>query len=336
MLTSIRCDQCGYESESRYRFCGMCGAKLPLPPYPVTETGTSPVTEIGASPRTERAEPIRSVNAAPSFLGLNEEPTGSVTYLLEDELGASHWGRTVVLIVLLAALGIAGWHWRTPLRAYVTARLAQEPNNNQAEAATPPPAPTSNPSSEAAPAIPNASTPLEKPESVADLPASPPQTSAPPVPGTVALPPTPQSAKPDQSAANRDEATQGEAPPAESRAPQSTEPQVQKPSPVRLSADQLEAEGEKHLYGTGAPVNCDRAQKSLFAAAGQGNAKAYSVLGTMYATGHCTDRDLPLAYHWFAKALHEDPGNTRLQRDLQVLWGQMSADERQIAMSTRR
>ena len=326
MLTSIRCDQCGYESESRYRFCGMCGAKLPLP-YPVSETGPTP--------RPEPAEPIRSVNAAPSFLGLNEEPTGSVTYLLEDELSTRHWGRTVVLIVLLAALGIAGWHWRTQLRAYVTARLAQEPNNNQAEAATPPP-PISTSAPEASPAIPNASTPLDKPESVADVPASPPQSSAPPVAGPVALPAAPQSAKPDPSASNQAQSTPGEAPPAESRVSQSTEPQVQKPSPVRLSADQLEAEGEKYLYGTGVPVNCDRAQKSLFAAAGQSNAKAYSVLGTMYATGHCTDRDLPLAYHWFAKALHEDPANSRLQRDLQVLWSQMSADERQIAMSTRR
>jgi len=83
------------------------------------------------------------------------------------------------------------------------------------------------------------------------------------------------------------------------------------------------------------PVDCSRAQKDLQAAAGQGNTKAYSVLGTIYATGHCTDRDLPLAYHWFAKALQQDPGNTRLQRDLQVLWSQMTPDERQIAMSTK-
>jgi hypothetical protein len=320
MLTSTRCDQCGYESESRYRFCGMCGAKLPLP--------SSPATESGAAARPERVEPIRSENAAPSFLGLNEEPTGSVTYLLEDELSTSHWGRTVVLIFLLAGVGIAGWHWRTQLRAYVTARLAEETNNNPAEAPAPPPA---------------ASNSLQKPEtSVADLPASPPLTAAPPAPTSVALPPTspaeapPQAAKPDQSAGNQAQTPQEVAPKAASQVSNSIEPQVQKPSPVRLTGDQLEAEGEKYLYGTGVPINCNRAQKSLFAAAEQGNAKAYSVLGTIYATGHCTDRDLPLAYHWFAKALQQDPANTRLQRDLQVLWSQMSDDERQVAMSTRR
>jgi hypothetical protein len=338
MLTSIRCDQCGYESESRFRFCGMCGAKLPQP--------SSPNPEAVAA-RPERVEPIRSVGAAPSFLGLSDEPTSSssVTYLLEDELSTSHWGRTVVLILFLAALGAAAWYWRAPLRAYVTARLAQEPSNNQAEAPVPPAAPNPSSASEAAPEIPNASAPSDKPEtSVSDLPASPPLSAAPPAASAATLPsPTPpveaapSASKTDQTAVSQAPTAHNEVPRAESQIPKSTEPQVvEKPSPVHFNGDQLEAEGEKYLYGTGVPVNCDRAQKDLFAAAGQSNTKAYSVLGTMYATGHCTSRDLPLAYHWFAKALHEDPANTRLQRDLQVLWDQMSADERQIAMSTKR
>ena len=79
-------------------------------------------------------------------------------------------------------------------------------------------------------------------------------------------------------------------------------------------------------------IRCFDAQADLQAAAEQGNAKADSVLGTMYATGHCVSRDLPLAYRWFAKALQQDPSNARLQRDLQVLWNQMTAAERQIAM----
>jgi len=130
MLTSMttRCDQCGHESESRYRFCGMCGAKLPPPPSKPAE---------GIASRPDREEPIRSVGA-PSFLGLSEEPTSSVTYLLEDELSTSHWGRTVVLILVLVALGIAGWYWRNPLRAYVTAKLAQAPANNQVDVSPPP------------------------------------------------------------------------------------------------------------------------------------------------------------------------------------------------------
>jgi len=96
--------------------------------------------------------------------------------------------------------------------------------------------------------------------------------------------------------------------------------------------DRLVDDGEKYLYGNGVTQNCDRAQKNLKTAAGHSNPKAMSVLGTMYATGHCVDRDLPSAYRWFARALHLDPGNGRVQRDLEVLWRQMSADERQLAM----
>jgi len=333
MLTSmtIRCDQCGHESESRYRFCGMCGAKLPPPPARPTE---------GIAARPERGEPIRSVSA-PSFLGLSEEPTSSVTYLLEDELSTRHWGRTVVLIIFLLALGTAGWYWRSPLRAYVTAKLAQAPN--QGEVSLPSAAPISTAAPEAPPAIATANTLPPKPETgVSDLPATPPPSSATPAANAAALsspspqPDTgPQMAKPDPSVAKPARAAQDQAASAESPVSKSTPPPVQRPVPEANTSDQLEAEGERYLYGTGVPVNCSRAQKDLQAAAGQGNTKAYSVLGTIYATGHCTDRDLPLAYHWFAKALQQDPGNTRLQRDLQVLWSQMTPDERQIAMSTK-
>jgi len=37
-------------------------------------------------------------------------------------------------------------------------------------------------------------------------------------------------------------------------------------------------------------------------------------------------------YRWFAKALHQDPENGRIQRDLEILWRQMTPDERQMAM----
>jgi TPR repeat protein len=62
-----------------------------------------------------------------------------------------------------------------------------------------------------------------------------------------------------------------------------------------------------------------------------GNSKAQTVLGTMYATGHCVGRDLPSAYRWFARALHEEPQNSRISADLQVLWRQMTPQEKQLA-----
>jgi len=65
------------------------------------------------------------------------------------------------------------------------------------------------------------------------------------------------------------------------------------------------------------------------AAAQRSNAKAENVLGTMYATGHCAKRDLPTAYRWFGRSLQKDPGNTRIQEDLKVLWNQMTPEERE-------
>jgi len=98
------------------------------------------------------------------------------------------------------------------------------------------------------------------------------------------------------------------------------------------AGDDLAAAGEKYLYGNGVAQDCNRAESSLRAAAQRGSAKAQAVLGTMYATGHCATRDLPTAYRWFARALHKDPNNARIEQDLQVLWKQMTPDERQVAL----
>jgi TPR repeat protein len=55
-------------------------------------------------------------------------------------------------------------------------------------------------------------------------------------------------------------------------------------------------------------------------------------LGTMYASGHCVGRNLAPAYHWYARALHREPGNTRFQSDLEVLWKQMTPEDRRAAL----
>ena len=135
-----------------------------------------------------------------------------------------------------------------------------------------------------------------------------------------------------QNASEEAVPTKEEAPKPKPAVAKKSRPKVKETAPVTSEADQLEAQGEKYLYGTGVPRSCSRAQSDLQAAAEQGSSKADTVLGTMYATGHCVNHDLPLAYRWFARALEQDPNNARLQRDLQVLWNQMSADERQIAM----
>ena len=91
-------------------------------------------------------------------------------------------------------------------------------------------------------------------------------------------------------------------------------------------------QGQKYLYAR--PENCDLALKSLLSAASRAHPRAQSTLGTMYFTGHCVTRDLPTAYKWFAKALRQDPNNTRLEQNLNVVWAQMTAGERQMATKT--
>jgi TPR repeat protein len=89
--------------------------------------------------------------------------------------------------------------------------------------------------------------------------------------------------------------------------------------------------GEAYLYGRGVPRNCDEAVKNLKAASAKSNAKARSAFGTMYATGHCVQRDLPTSYLWFALALRVDPNNQILEKDLSAVWNQMTPPERQLA-----
>ena len=111
----------------------------------------------------------------------------------------------------------------------------------------------------------------------------------------------------------------------------SSKAEVRPAAPAATYEDKLVADGERYLYGNGVPQNCVRAQRNLLSAAQHANVKAETLVGAMYATGHCVTRDVPTAYRWFARALRQDPGNTRLARDLEILWKQMTPEERQIA-----
>jgi hypothetical protein len=383
----VRCEQCGHESAARYHFCGMCGAKLPppqppapLPPISQEPHASEPVGQVSepilpiGSEHAKRisSEAVRPVSG-PSFLGLADDSTSSVSYLLEDELSESHWGRSLVLLLILIGIGFAGWHWRDQLRTYVASRLAQHPNNQSDQASS-----GEAPGSEIGAGMPNGGTAADKPMTgVGDLPVTTAQN--PGAPASQAIPPGVQNLPANSiaaaaqnspaasgnssnlaatanqesgnAAANTSGAAQKPTEPAgsaEQNSPTETanakhaappvnskkrgKTQVKEAAPGSSGADELEAQGEKYLYGSGAPQSCGLAQKSLQAAADRGSTKANSVLGTMYATGHCVGRDLPLAYRWFAKALQAEPNNDRLSRDLQVLWNQMSPDERQLAM----
>lgn len=365
----VRCEKCGYENFPQHRFCGMCGAGLRLPQPPAA---VQPVSTQAAPPPKPAAAAQPSAPKSltgPSFLGLADEPAqhSDVSYLLEDEPSSSHRGRYVVLIILIAAVAASAWYWRQDLRAWA-GKIAGNPSagstetaNSSASSAAPvtPAAPSAAATSAndkpatgtgdqpaSSPSQVPAAAAAAAPEPAASSGAGPPsavsEAAQPqqPAPAQQSAPPKQQNNSSSGQSAS-DEKSPAAAVPAESSVTKSPAPAkppkaAVEPASPAAESDALEAQGEKYLYGNGVPTNCARAQKSLLAAAARSNAKAQSVLGTMYATGHCATRDLPAAYRWFARALRQDPSNSRYEQDLKVLWGQMTPEERQQALQNGR
>ncbi len=333
--------------------------------------------------------------SGPSFLGLGDDRSRDLDYLLEDEPPRGHGRLYMALLLLLISAGLLAWHWQRDGYPW-TALVQREKANSAAASAAPAPAPSPGTTADpnvppttadaqsptamekaeaaqpplitAAPtgstegnaekvATPNAPAPNgPSPNVVSPNPAATPksadQTSEPPNrsdAGEAAKPPTaapPQSdaassqPTPAKSKTSQEEAETGATEPATPKGTQVARatpmakslPKPQPTLPLARPDDQMVADGEKYLYGRGARANCDLARKNLMIGAQQSNPRAQTLLGAMYATGHCVNRDLPSAYRWFAKALHGDPTNSRVQRDLEVLWKQMTPEERQLAM----
>ena len=372
----LRCDQCGHESDPHYRFCGMCGSRLP---------SAEPLPAAKVKLRDEDNATTRPVSG-PSFLGLAEEPSDPVSYLLEDEPTGSNGARLLFVVLLLGCLATAGWHWRGTIRGLVVqaTQKTSNPVSPAPQTTSYKTAPISTSGSEVAGAMPNAEAVTETPQSegsvqpaavqIGTTPPSVPQPAAaqqmtnPPA-GTQVSGNAPQQANaaPPQSAQASSGGTQTPSAtgnPANGVSAKQDEPSMQstgtspssptsqstaakKSSKVRgdstatqdagndAANQALETSGEKYLYGNGAPQSCSLAQKNLLAAAESSNSRAASVLGTMYATGHCVTRDLPLAYFWFAKAMQQEPNDDRLERDLTAVWNEMTPDERQVAIHHR-
>jgi hypothetical protein len=334
----IKCDKCGYENFPQHRFCGMCAAELTIPPGPgaVAQPVPQPaLSRVGAAaPRPSK--PF----GRPATARVEPEPAEprSLKYLLEDEPSPSRRGHYVRTLVLLVAGAAAVWHWREDLRSAIkkisgSAPAAQTQVDSNSPAAPDPVA------SSPATSSPTASAPIDVP---AQKTAAGDQATAAPVTPNASVP-QPDQAAPSTTPAQTDVGssgldTQPENAPDADQTPASTRPASARPSKVQARAarassmDDMEAEGEKYLYGNGVPENCGRARTNLLTAAGHSNAKAQNVLGTMYATGHCATRDLPTAYRWFGRALRQDPNNTRIEQDLKVLWNQMTPEEKQHAL----
>ena len=353
----VRCTHCGYDNSPEYRFCGMCGGSLA---HPVTET-RPPARDVAppvpAGPPQFLSEPVRPapnypapVHPAPSdddkvhgpsFLGLSDDPKVEFNYLYEEEPARSHAGLIAVLLLLIGAGGFLGWQWRH--NGFPFNRLSAGGSSSQP--ASPSPAPDA--SHQETQADQTAERPMT---GVGDVPApaadqkmqtdsssKAPEVPAPESQSTGAASPNTAPAATEKT--EKAAATPPPRVPAKSRSAKQastrTKSATVEPAVLPTSPDaDLELAGERYLYGTGLPKNCARAESNLRTAATHGNPKAQTVLGTMYATGHCVGRDLPTAYRWFARALHQQPQNARISADLQVLWRQMTPQEKQLATTS--
>jgi Sel1 repeat-containing protein len=351
----VICPRCLENNPESYRFCGMCGSALPA-----LRPAAEPVAARASEKRTPPAQPdarpkpgerVQPAISGPSLLGLNQPSTSqsnvdslydtafsSMESYFEPSERKPAWGRILLTLIILAALGGAAWWkygnqswWRAVNKVGSTVnKLVSTQTTNSATAGHPPTqsetktptasAPVAPPPTEPAeaktPGTENSSNPPASAGASPDVPAEakPAEKVEPPRPPVVAtkksvLPPkrsvTPKKPASKETAATTATATAG--------------------------GDALFRRGEAYLYGRGVPKSCDQATKYLKLASDQSSAKARSALGTMYATGHCVPRDLPTSYRWFARALQVDPNNQVLEKDLSGVWTQMTPPERQLA-----
>lgn len=361
------CPKCGEVNSDNFRFCGLCGTllearrpagapvaglpKIPNAPEPptrplVVENRSKPASPPGPSineasilgwhqPGANQSIPHQPGLDHPNMDLLREKAFSGLDSFFEPEQPKTGGLRVLLLVVLLVALGGAGWWTYTSFIGITESRKPEAVTSSpdEAPAETPSTKPAANdarPASDAGTSqavAPSASTPESQPQSASADPDSTrktvnaeakPVTPAGPTP-TTAAPAVPKAAAPDKSPVKRE--------PGAIPAKDSTPAQPA----VAETGDAAFRKGEAYLYGRGERENCEEAVKYLKAASAKSNAKARSAFGTMYATGHCVPRDLPTSYLWFALALRADPNNQILEKDLSAVWNQMTPPERQMA-----
>ncbi|MGD0212415.1 MAG: zinc-ribbon domain-containing protein [Terriglobales bacterium] len=367
--TIVICPKCGEDNSDNFRFCGMCGTLLEARPEARKPAG-APLPNLPPIARPVQPQPPREVEniarpahkpvsiSGPSMLGLNQpvatqpipsqprQPTmdslreksfSGLDSFFEPEEPKTGGRRILLLLVLLAALAGSSWWLYTNYLSPAEERR-KEPvtaSSTEAPAEKPPAQPTTQNTSPAPDAgssqagSTTASAPAASPQDTNTAPE--PTAKSPDVhPQPETKPAIPQTTPTPKIAVGKREARNEIPAKREPRAPSTKTAKLPEPA----AADTGDADfrkGEAYLYGRGMPENCDAAMKYLRAASAKSNAKARSMLGTMYDTGHCVARDLPTSYLWFAQALRADPNNQILEKDLSAVWNQMTPPERQLA-----
>lgn len=338
MITTF-CPRCGSENPFENQFCGKCGIPL-LQPKPVEQpvaAGRANGSQHASSAGVEaEPEPDQTIHG-PSFLGLSDEPELSSSYLLDDEAPSSHWGLYLFLFVLALAAGAVWWQARnggldrSHLAALLQTARSKIGQEKQEAAAV---APNASPAASENSGVTNPSPTVGGPDAAA---AANGKTSP-----AVAPPPSPSEI---QNAAEKRNVSAPAAlsqtavavkPPTPAPAKPQPRPRAAAAASATPSADAENAallnDAQRYLYGNGVPQSCDRALSYLRQAVDNDSAKAKSTLGGLYATGHCVPLDRAVAYKWFALALRQNPNNSYLSHDLEMLWNQMTPAQKQLAI----
>lgn len=367
----LKCDACGNVNEPGYKFCGMCGTRVdrrmadrrgtgasvrsvngsagnvmvaPLetaskaaeqPVSAARESASGVSRHSSAGAPVYRNEPVerlaversdRSGIHGPSFLGLSDETEEEGSYLMEDEQSSGSGLRKLVLLVILAAIvGLIFLQYRSSLHANPKAAppsptVAPQGQGQPQPSTAPPAAPDQSQmktGSESQPGAQNSSPasadPAQDPAPASQAPPDKSETLNPHVnPTTVAerTPDPPTTDNKQQSAA--------------SKAFDAPVPAEQKPSPLLVRAQQF-------LHGQGVEQNCEQGLLYLRAAAQKNEPAAAVQMGALYASGRCVHQDRVMAYRWFNSAHELEPANQWIQRNMDLIWGQMSDQERRLA-----
>lgn len=282
--------------------------------------------------------PEKSGIVGPSFLGLSDESSDDETsYLMEDESSSGSGLRKLVLLVILAAIaGLVFVQYRASLHAKLKSPAPAQPSPTVQQNQTLPPgaAPGSRnqaqpgPGAAAQPSPQNATPANSDPASTGATQDSQPPADASPPPKSESLL-LPQMSPTDVAEKSNDPAA--DASPENKRASDAARKMFDAPVPVEQKPSPLLVRAQQFLHGQGVQQNCEQGLVYLRAAAQKNEPAAAVQMGALYASGRCVHQDRVMAYRWFNSAHELEPANQWIQKNMDLLWGQMSDQERRLA-----
>jgi len=292
---------------------------------------------------TTELEPERSHEATtisgPSFLGLTGSgDSDQNSYLLEDEQSSRRGAWFVFALVVIAIFVGVGWlEWNNIKTGRLNIPFLKSADSQPLAKSSATPAPTATVQS----STPNAQPDNSKADDRLSTNDTSDSDSAPTTSETKSEKPANESAATEASQsrqakeANQHRATATSGAIADDE--NSTNKASAKPKTARTVASDSQPDprqnkmlvlGEKYLYGRGVTRSCQQAMVYFRAAADDNNAPAMSHLGALYSTGECVKQDRAQAYSWLRRAHDADPSNEWIERDMNMMWRDMSTQER--------